>query len=408
MRTLNQFAARRNRMAYYDVITVGGGLGGAALAKVLAEKRLRVLVVEREKQFKDRIRGEWMAPWGVAEAQRAGIDDLLMERSAHENPYVASLGRPTRDLRTTTPQRLPALTFYHPAMQEVVLEAARSAGAEVWRGVSVRDVKPGETPVVMVEGDGLAGELKARMVVCADGRSSMGRVWGGFSPRRGRQRMLGAGVMLDNMSIADDTSMIALNPSMGRSALLFPQGAGRVRAYLVYPPDSIPRLQGDADVAHFIDESVQTGIVREAFAGAQPAGPLASFDMTETWVDHPYRDGVALIGDAAGATDPTWGQGLSMTMRDVRVLAENLLTNGDWNSAGHSYAQEHDRYFTSALTVEDWLFTVFFDQSPAAQMVRSRALALIGAEPNRMPDHGLSGPDLPCDESVRKRFFGEE
>jgi len=31
----------------YDVITVGGGLGGAALAKVLAEKGLRVLVAER-------------------------------------------------------------------------------------------------------------------------------------------------------------------------------------------------------------------------------------------------------------------------------------------------------------------------------------------------------------------------
>jgi flavin-dependent dehydrogenase len=49
----------------YDVITVGGGLGGAALAKVIAEHGKRVLVVEREAQFKDRIRGEWIAPWGV-------------------------------------------------------------------------------------------------------------------------------------------------------------------------------------------------------------------------------------------------------------------------------------------------------------------------------------------------------
>ena len=53
----------------YDIITVGGGLGGAALAKTMAEHSAKVLVVEREKQFKDRVRGEYMSPWGVAEAQ---------------------------------------------------------------------------------------------------------------------------------------------------------------------------------------------------------------------------------------------------------------------------------------------------------------------------------------------------
>jgi flavin-dependent dehydrogenase len=35
----------------YDIITVGGGLGGAALARAMAEHGARVLVVEREKQF---------------------------------------------------------------------------------------------------------------------------------------------------------------------------------------------------------------------------------------------------------------------------------------------------------------------------------------------------------------------
>ncbi len=181
-----------------------------------------------------------------------------------------------------------------------------------------------------------------------------------------------------------------------------------MRAYLVYPPDSIDRIQGEADVVRFIDESVQAGLGREAFAGAQSAGPLASFDMTETWVDHPYRDGVALIGDAAGATDPTWGQGLSMTTRDVRVLAENLLGDDDWDSAGHAYAQEHDRYFTAMLTVEDWLFEMFYDQGPAAQKVRARALPLILADRSRIPDHVNSGPELPRDESVRRRFFCED
>ena len=57
----------------YDIIAIGGGLGGSALAKVMAEHGHRVLVLERVREFKDRVRGEWIAPWGVAEAKQRGI-----------------------------------------------------------------------------------------------------------------------------------------------------------------------------------------------------------------------------------------------------------------------------------------------------------------------------------------------
>ena len=67
----------------YDMITVGGGLGGAALAKSMAEHGVRVLVLEREKQFKDRVRGEIMVTWGVAESQKLGIYELLRDTCAH-------------------------------------------------------------------------------------------------------------------------------------------------------------------------------------------------------------------------------------------------------------------------------------------------------------------------------------
>jgi choline dehydrogenase-like flavoprotein len=42
----------------YDNITIGGGLGGAAFAKAMADHGARVLVLERERQFSDRVRGE--------------------------------------------------------------------------------------------------------------------------------------------------------------------------------------------------------------------------------------------------------------------------------------------------------------------------------------------------------------
>jgi 2-polyprenyl-6-methoxyphenol hydroxylase-like FAD-dependent oxidoreductase len=58
-----------------DVITIGGGLGGSTLATALARSGRRVLVLEREEKFKDRVRGENMLPWGVAAARRLGVLD---------------------------------------------------------------------------------------------------------------------------------------------------------------------------------------------------------------------------------------------------------------------------------------------------------------------------------------------
>src|SRR5476649_1874641 len=97
----------------YDIVTVGGGLGGAAIGKAMAERGTQVLVLEREKQFHDRVRGEGLAPWGGAEAAQLGLNDALEAARANQGRFACGLG-PQRDLVTTTPQGLPNLCFYHP------------------------------------------------------------------------------------------------------------------------------------------------------------------------------------------------------------------------------------------------------------------------------------------------------
>lgn len=49
-----------------DIVIVGGGVGGSALAAVLARQGLPVTVLERELVPIDRVRGEYVPPWGVA------------------------------------------------------------------------------------------------------------------------------------------------------------------------------------------------------------------------------------------------------------------------------------------------------------------------------------------------------
>src|SRR5271155_3131149 len=130
----------------YDIVTVGGGLGGSALAKAMAERGARVLVLEREKQFRDRVRGDYLNPWGVDEMKRLGLDETFVAAHANEARWVIGLG-PDRDLVSSTPQRLPGLSFSHPVMQEAMLSAAAKSGAEVRRGANVKSITPGAPPV---------------------------------------------------------------------------------------------------------------------------------------------------------------------------------------------------------------------------------------------------------------------
>ncbi len=48
-----------------------------------------------------------------------------------------------------------------------------------------------------------------------------------------------------------------------------------------------------------------------------------------------------LIGDAAGFNDPIIGQGLAISMRDVRVVSDALLATDDWSASTlQPYAEE--------------------------------------------------------------------
>lgn len=390
----------------YDIITVGGGIAASALAKAMAEQGARVLVLERETKFKDRVRGEGLVCWGGGEARELGIYDLLKKTCGHDVPFVES-GMGPRDFTTTTPQRLPLLSFQHPVMQETLLAAAEQAGAEVRRGVTVEQIEAGRTPAVITDA-GNHERIAARLVVAADGRGSVARKWAGFAVQEQSNPFYMAGVLLTDVEAPTDTIYFMFNPDLGMCAVLIPLGNCRFRAYFIYPKAIGYRLQGDAMLRLFTGESPKVyPPLAEYYAEAKSIGPLASFDVSESWVEHPYRDGVVVVGDAAGTSDPTFGQGLSLALRDARTLRDELSKDPDWAAAASRYADQRRAYFRTCHTVEGWLRTLFQDPSPDAAALRAKAMPLIAQDPTRVPDHIHSGLDLPLNEQVRARMFGE-
>lgn len=396
----------------YDVIAVGGGLGGSALGKALAERGYRVLVLERGTEFSDRVRGEVLVPWGCAEAERLGLYDLLHDDLGHELHYWDTIigGVPImrRNLVETLPTGHPVLTFFHPEMQERLRDAAIAAGADYRSGAAAKGVELGSLPRVTYEAGGNVHTATARLVVAADGRTSAARKWGAFEIEKAKKRRFFGGVIMEGIDAAEDTMHGRFDPAAGLMSWLFPQGGGRSRNYIGFHADSdFKPLNGEKDIPRFIETTIALGAPEETFRNAKAVGPLATFDATDLWIPHPYRDGLALIGDAAVTSDPTWGQGMSLTLFDVRLLVEALEADEDWDAAGHAFASAHDTGTSAIREADSWYTDILLDIGPEADARRERALPLILEDQSRIPDTPLVGPSFGATEEMRQRFFGE-
>jgi hypothetical protein len=45
----------------------------------------------------------------------------------------------------------------------------------------------------------------------------------------------------------------------------------------------------------FIEESVRSGVPAELYQNTKMAGPLATFNGADNWVEHPYSNGIVLM-----------------------------------------------------------------------------------------------------------------
>jgi 2-polyprenyl-6-methoxyphenol hydroxylase-like FAD-dependent oxidoreductase len=328
-----------------DVVVVGGGIAGASLARALAVEGLGVTVLEATVEFPDRVRGESMQPWGVSEARRLGVEDVLMAAGAHITPtwrqYFPN-GEDPRDL----PMNLMvsgiagSLNLRHPDACQALLDAAASTGAEVVRGVSGIGVTAGSSPAVTYSVDGTSVELRPSLVVGADGRRSVTRRQLGIVLERQPEAGYIAGLLLDELGGVPDDHDVLVGEG-DRFFLLFHQGDGRARAYVCTGLSGQHRFAGPDGTANFLAAcAVSSYPWSQQVVEASPAGPCATYPGDDTWCAEPFVDGAVLIGDAAGHNDPIVGQGLSLAMRDARTVRDLVLDGARTADAFAAYGKE--------------------------------------------------------------------
>ena len=396
----------------YDLLIVGGGLAGSVLARAIALEGFKVLVIEKETKFKDRVRGEVLLPWGTVEAKELGIYDILLascaKEAAREHFFYSGKASEPRDFRTTTPKCTCVLSFHHPEMQEVLLNHAAQAGAEVWRGAILAELRIGLMPEAEIIYDGQTTTVSARLVVGADGRESQIATLLGLARTVDPTELFTGGLQLTGDIEIEHALYFFLDAITGRGSILIQNKPGNFRAYLLHHKDALPRrLSGERDLTAVMKHFAEIGIPKAWLERLTPHGIFATFDGAHRWITNPTRGNCVLIGDAASASDPVWGNGLSRTLRDVRILRDWLLKLKDWSRAADAYAADHDDFFQRLRRAERLNATLHFSMGERAESRRQRAYALMDNNQELNPDVAGLGPEARCSDYVINTLLGE-
>jgi menaquinone-9 beta-reductase len=372
-----------------EIVIVGGGIAGSSLAAVLAAGGVGVTVLERTTTFPDRVRGEMYNPWGVKIAEGLGLLQPLLDAGAYfttnwvfyDDAFPPAAAEEMAVDVTGIVEGVPGiLNFGHPQACQALSDRAAAMGAKIVRGVAHVQVElAGQRPVVgWTLDDGTTHSTEAALVVGADGRASGVRRAAGIELHSAPVRQYITGLLLEG-----DQPLSSHIDSYGTTADVnwysFPQGANRSRVYLAH--FDVHRYAGAhgterfmADLAHVASPDVA------ALSKGRAVSPPATHTSVDTWTDQPYASGVVLVGDSAGYNDPIVGQGLSLSMADVRDVSRVILGGGRSPGDFAKYGVARRDRFAKQRLASQTFAKMMCDFGAEAAGRRLRALPLLGTD----------------------------
>jgi 2-polyprenyl-6-methoxyphenol hydroxylase-like FAD-dependent oxidoreductase len=341
-------------------------------------------MLERSERHIDRVRGEWLAPWGVAEAATLGLIDTLKAAGGRfliryvgydetVDPDAAEAN--ALDLRKLHPVGTGPMSIGHPVICDEFDEAAVGNGAILMRGVQDIEVRPGVPPEIAFEHEGVQYHWRPSLIVGADGRTSTVRRQLGMEMLHDAPHHLIGGMLVDGVpDWPRDQQSLGTEGSL--HYLVFPQTGSRVRLYACYGFDGRERFTGPGREQKLLAafSALRCLPLGNAIAHGTPIGPFHSVSNEDHWVDNPVAPDVVLLGDAAGYNDPITGQGLLIALRDARILRDLILEGVRELDGFRPYVDDRRERMRRLRVAARFWSVLHAESGPEAAACRSRAL----------------------------------
>lgn len=331
----SQHAAAQRRIAHHeaDVVVVGAGILGSALAVTLGRQGRSVILLENSLKEPDRIVGELLQPGGVEALERLGLRDCLEEIDAItvKGYYITYHGDP---VRLEYPRDAPSLpppqgrSFHHGRFVMKLREAAMACpNVTIVETKATALVTSTHSPQVLGV-ECVTKDLKdcyfGQLTVVSDGyRSNFRKTHHPHTPKA-RSKFWGL-ELIDAKLPAPCYGHVLLgdNPPV----LMYQIGSRETRI-LVDIPENLPAASvKNGGVKGYLRNMILPSLPedsRASFEAALEKGQLRSMPNSFLPASTNKTPGLMILGDALNMRHPLTGGGMTVALNDVCYIRELL------------------------------------------------------------------------------------
>lgn len=310
-----------------DVLIVGGGVAGPALACALRDTDLTITLIEKSDEPADTARGDHLQPRTCEILQRWGVLADLFQRGAEKRSGAIWLTKDGEVLMNSSIADLPvphpyfAFLNHEKISETLIASAARSPTFEMIRPIRNwwLEKSPERRKLVRITlTDGSERYFSAAMLVGADGRASRTRKFAEIESESRTYDNPISVLFADNLD-SDPTNSVRVFLSDNCMVSVIPRTGGGCKIGVPMPPTEVSdwRKADNATLEKRLGEIVPAlKVANVRFGDAYP--PI--FLQTGAWVN----DNIVLIGDACHAMHPARSQGMNIAIGCIDELAARL------------------------------------------------------------------------------------
>jgi len=301
------------RVLNYDVVVVGAGPAGSMTARSAAENGVSVLLLEEHPQVGVPVHcAEGLSANGLRTSGLSPSSDVISREIKAVRIYA-----PNRKYLEISSSDRSGYIINRDVFDQRLAERAVESGAELMLETkAIRVIKEGERSIgVLAEQKGEALEIKAKVVVGADGCTSIVRKTSGlgqwYPDACACAQFRLAGLKLEEPEVEE--FYVGSNFAPGGYAWVFPKSREVANVGL-----GVRMIHKKPAIEYLKDFITADPRLREA----KPILVSGGITPVSGLVDPMTGDGVMLVGDAAGQLIPATGGGVHASMAAGKIAGE--------------------------------------------------------------------------------------